>query len=121
MSKENEGVGFYTPMDIAPGEYERPNVAGSQPLDQGLQHGLHVLVCKILSLDDEDHEDGELAAPLEEAFMQLYLPHMEAVVSHIIGEDEPPYSNQSTRINNIKGQQRRRAAKYLTPNTKKGE
>lgn len=35
-------------------------------------HRLHVLVCKILGLDDEDHEDDNEAEPLEKAIMQLF-------------------------------------------------
>lgn len=36
---------------------------------------LHVIACKALGLDDEDHEDDEIAAPLENALAELLLAY----------------------------------------------
>lgn len=36
-----------------------------------LNHRVHVLVCKTLGLDDEDHEDDEVAEPLERQILKI--------------------------------------------------
>ena len=41
------------------------------PYRPSIEHTVHLLVCKVLGLDDEDHEDDELAKPLEDAFLAL--------------------------------------------------
>ena len=43
--------------------------ASHEPYDPSIERQLHVLVCKILGLDDEDHADDESAEPLECAIM----------------------------------------------------
>src|SRR5947209_18638711 len=41
------------------------------PYVPSIERRVHVLVCNLLGLDDEDHEDDEEAAPLEGTIMQL--------------------------------------------------
>lgn len=36
-------------------------------MNDEIQHKIHVLACKVLGLDDEDHECDDAAKPLEDA------------------------------------------------------
>lgn len=62
--------------------------------DKEFVHQLHVLVCKVLGLDDEDHEDDELAEPLESAIMRL-VSKRDSIGG---GELSELYSNKNTSL-----------------------
>lgn len=38
---------------------------------ESMERRVHILACKLLGLDDEDHEDDEQARPLEDAILML--------------------------------------------------
>lgn len=72
---------------------------------------LHVLACTILGLDDEDHEDDELAAPLEAAIHRYaqkmvvaelkQLEHYKIEISPIVGLEVVNYWSIINRITTL--------------------
>ena len=72
--------------------------ASHEPYDPSIERQLHVLVCKILGLDDEDHADDESAEPLEGAIMQLIESDRRAQRQALIAETKTAIVKELQKI-----------------------